>query len=64
MGIAQDKSGNVYIAAGQIYVYSKAGNLIDIIKTPERPTHLVFGGKDRRTLFILSHSSVYSIRIS
>jgi sugar lactone lactonase YvrE len=60
--LAQDKAGNVYLAAGEIYVYGPAGDVIDVIKTPERPTHLVFGGKDHRTLFILSHSSIYSVR--
>jgi sugar lactone lactonase YvrE len=63
-GLAQDKSGNVYLAAGQIYVYNRAGKIIGVIKVPERPTQLVFGGKDRRTLFILCHSSVYSIHTS
>ncbi|HSU33790.1 MAG TPA: SMP-30/gluconolactonase/LRE family protein, partial [Bryobacteraceae bacterium] len=60
--LAEDRTGNVYIAAGQIYVYNPTGKLIDVIKVPERPTHLVFGGKDHRTLFILSHSSIYSVR--
>ncbi|HEY1215015.1 MAG TPA: SMP-30/gluconolactonase/LRE family protein, partial [Bryobacteraceae bacterium] len=60
--LAQDRTGNVYLAAGQIYVYSPAGKLIDVIRVPERPTHLVFGGKDHSTLFILSHSSIYSVR--
>ena len=60
--LAEDRTGNVYIAAGQIYVYNPTGKLIDMINVPERPTHLVFGGKDHRTLFILSHSSIYSVR--
>jgi hypothetical protein len=60
--LAQDKAGNVYLAAGEIYVYSPTGEVIELIRAPERPTHLVFGGKDRRTLFILSHSSIYAVR--
>src|SRR3954447_11790980 len=56
--LARDKAGNVYIAAGQIYVYDSTGKTIDVIKVPERPTALVFGGRDHRTLFILSHHSV------
>jgi sugar lactone lactonase YvrE len=60
--VAQDASGNVYIAAGQIYVYDPAGHLIDTIDIPERPIDLVFGGKDWRTLFILTHTSLYSIQ--
>ncbi len=60
--VAQDTDGNVYIAAGQIYVYNLAGHLIDTIDIPERPIDLVFGGKDGRTLFILTHTSLYSIQ--
>jgi hypothetical protein len=61
-GLAQDADGNVFIAAGQIYVYNPAGRLIDTIDVPERPIDLVFGGKDGRTLFILTHTSLYSVR--
>ena len=61
--VAADSHGNVYIAAGQIYVYNPAGTLIDIIELPERPIQLVFGGADRRTLFIAARTSLYSLRI-
>lgn len=60
--LAQDKAGNVYIAAGQIYVYNPAGKMIEVIKVPERPTDLVFGGTNHRTLFILSYHSVYAVQ--
>ena len=61
-GLAVDAAGNVYIAAGQIYVYSPAGRLLDTIDVPERPTQVVFGGKDGRTLFVTARSSLYSVR--
>jgi sugar lactone lactonase YvrE len=60
--VAQDTGGNVYIAAGQIYVYDSTGRSIDTIDIPERPIDLVFGGEDGRTLFILTHTSLYSIQ--
>lgn len=60
--VTTDSRGNVYIAAGQIYVYDPAGKLIDTIKVPERPIQLVFGGVDRRTLFIAARTSLYSVR--
>jgi sugar lactone lactonase YvrE len=60
--VAQDADGNVYIAAGQIYVYNSAGHLIDTIEVPDRPIDLVFGGKDGKTLFILARSSLYSVQ--
>ena len=39
-GVAVDAEGNVYLAAGQIYVYNPAGRLIDTIETPERPIQI------------------------
>jgi hypothetical protein len=60
--VTTDSRGNVYIAAGQIYVYDPAGMLIDTIEVPERPVQLVFGGKDRKTLFIAARTSLYSVR--
>ena len=60
--VAQDKDGNVYLAAGQILVYGAAGNLKEKIDVPERPIDLVFGGPDGRTLYILTHRSLYAIR--
>ena len=60
-GVAVDSQGNVYIAAGQIYVYNPAGALIDTIEVPERPLQLAFGGKDGQTLFIPARSSLYAV---
>lgn len=60
--LAQDKLGNVYLAAGQVFVYTASGKLATVIRVPERPTNLVFGGRDHRTLFILTNHSIYSIR--
>jgi hypothetical protein len=61
-GVAVDSEGNVYLAAGQIFVYNPAGTLIDTIKVPERPLQLLFGGSDGRTLYILTHATLYATR--
>ncbi|MDE3181667.1 MAG: SMP-30/gluconolactonase/LRE family protein [Acidobacteriota bacterium] len=60
--VTQDRQGNVYLAAGQVYVYSSSGKGLGEIDVPERPIDLVFGGKDGKTLFILTHHSLYDIR--
>ena len=60
--VTADDHGNVYIAAGQVFVYNPAGELIDTIDTPERPSQLLFGGSDGRTLFILARSSLYAVQ--
>jgi sugar lactone lactonase YvrE len=59
--VAADSLGNVYIAAGQVYVFNPQGKQIDAIEVSERPTQLLFGGADRKTLFIAARSSLYSV---
>jgi sugar lactone lactonase YvrE len=59
--VTVDEKGNVYVAAGQVFVYNPAGELIDTIDIPERPSQLLFGGSDGHTLFILARSSLYAV---
>jgi sugar lactone lactonase YvrE len=59
--VAQDEHGNVYLAAGQIKVYSPEGVAIEEIDVPERPIDLVFGGPERHSLYILTHKSLYVV---
>jgi hypothetical protein len=61
--IAVAPDGNIYIAAGQIYVYRPDGTQAGEIDVPERPTSLRFGGSDGRTLFILARTSLYSAQM-
>jgi sugar lactone lactonase YvrE len=60
--VAVDDQGNVYIAAGQIRVFDPAGKQLDTIEVPQRPICLIFGGPDRKTLFITARSSLYSVQ--
>ena len=62
-GAVQDAHGKVYVAAGKIFVYDVAGNPVDALEMPERPTSVAFGGPDGRTLFIAARSSLYSVRV-
>jgi hypothetical protein len=39
------------------------GNERGRIDVPERPLQLVFGGPDKRTLFILTHHSLYGSHV-
>jgi Pectate lyase superfamily protein/SMP-30/Gluconolactonase/LRE-like region len=61
-GVTVDQDGNVYLAAGQVFVYDRAGERIDTLEVPERPSQLIFGGSDGKTLFILARSSLYAIQ--
>jgi SMP-30/Gluconolactonase/LRE-like region len=62
--VVSDTAGNVYIADGQIHVYSREGRPIGTLEVPERPTSLCFGSSDHRTLFIGARGSLYTIRLA
>jgi sugar lactone lactonase YvrE len=59
--VATDSAGNVYVANGQVFVYDASGKLTGRIDVPERPVQILFGGADRRTLFILTQHALYSV---
>ena len=61
--LAQDADGNIYLAAGQIFAYTPQGKLLGNLDVPERPHDILFGGKDRRTLYLLSDHSIYAVRL-
>jgi hypothetical protein len=61
--VAVDAHGNVYVANGQVFVYAQDGHQIAEIDVPERPLQLIFGGSDRRTLFILAHHALFSAQV-
>lgn len=60
--VVTDVAGNVYIAAGDVWIYDRDGKQIGVLETPERTGSLAFGSADRRTLFIGARTSLYSIR--
>ena len=55
--------GKVYVANGQVFIYDANGKQSGRIDVPARPLQLIFGGADKRTLFILTHHALYSTQI-
>jgi sugar lactone lactonase YvrE len=53
--VAVDGQGRVFVANGQIFQYAPDGRLAGRIDVPERPLQLIFGGRGRKTLFVLTH---------
>jgi hypothetical protein len=60
--VATDGEGRVYVANGQVFVYALDGRELGRVDIPERPLQLVFGGPDKRTLFVLTHHALYAVR--
>ncbi len=61
-GICVDTDGNVWVACmAGIEVFGTGGRQIDVIRLPERPANLAFGGDDRSRLYICARTSIYTV---
>ncbi|MCI4591771.1 SMP-30/gluconolactonase/LRE family protein [Sphingobium sp. BYY-5] len=60
--VAVDGQGRVYVANGQIFIYGPDGKEAGRIDVPDRPLQILFGGPDKRTLFILTHHALYAAK--
>ncbi len=60
-GMTLDEHGNLYLTRGAVRVYSPSGESLGTIEVPEGPANVVFGGKDRKTLFITARKGFYAI---
>ena len=62
-GMKVDVEGRVYCTGpGGTWVFAPDGTRLGIIRTPEVPANLAFGGPDLRTLFFTARTSVYTLR--
>jgi gluconolactonase len=63
-GMTLDAEGNLYLTGDGVLVFDKTGKQIEHIKVPGGWTaNVCFGGKDKKTLFITSSKSFYSIQM-
>ena len=63
-GMKVDVEGRVYCTGpGGTWVFAPSGEKLGVIKTPEVPANLCFGGPDMKTLFFTARTSIYSLRV-
>jgi gluconolactonase len=63
-GMKLDVEGRIYCTGpGGTWVFAPDGTHLGIIRIPEIPANLAFGGPDLRTLFFTARSSVYAVRV-
>ena len=62
-GMKVDVEGRVYCTGpGGTWVFAPSGERLGIIKTPEVPANLCFGGPDMKTVFFTARTSIYALR--
>lgn len=63
-GMKVDVEGRVYCTGpGGVWVFTPEGTRLGIIRIPEIPANLAFGGADLRTLFMTARTSLYALRV-
>jgi gluconolactonase len=63
-GMKVDVEGRVYCTGpGGTWVFAPDGARLGIIRTPEVPANVAFGGPDLRTLFLTARTSIYTLRV-
>jgi gluconolactonase len=63
-GMKVDGEGRVYCTGpGGTWVFEPDGTRLGIIRTPEVPANVAFGGPDLRTLFFTARTSIYTLRV-
>jgi gluconolactonase len=63
-GMKVDVEGRVYCTGpGGTWVFAPDGKRLGIIRTPEVPANLAFGGPDLRTVFFTAKTSIYTLRV-
>ncbi|WP_291781264.1 SMP-30/gluconolactonase/LRE family protein [Cecembia sp.] len=63
-GMTIDYRGNVYLTGDGVTVFNSKGDKIAHIPVPEKWTsNVIFGGTDRKTLFITAMGSVYKLNM-
>jgi gluconolactonase len=63
-GMKVDVEGRVWCTGpGGTWVFAPDGTRLGVVRTPEVPANLAFGGPDLRTLFLTARTSVYALRV-
>jgi gluconolactonase len=63
-GMKVDVEGRVYCTGPDgTWVFTPDGTRLGIIRTPEYPANIAFGGPDLKTLFLTANTSVYTLRM-
>ena len=63
-GLTLDCEGNVYLGLTRgVVIYDPDGNELETIEVPTRPSNVIFGGRDKKTLFITGLKALFSIRM-
>jgi sugar lactone lactonase YvrE len=62
-GIKVDEKGNVYVAAAEVLIFSPKGEPLGTLKIAEKPSNIVFGDGDLKSLYVTARTTLYRVRL-
>lgn len=63
-GLKLDEAGNIFCTGpGGIWIWNPGEELLGVLRLPELPANLGWGGDGRRTMYVTARTSVYSLRV-
>ncbi|MFN0074659.1 MAG: SMP-30/gluconolactonase/LRE family protein [Chloroflexota bacterium] len=63
-GMKVDAAGRIFCTgAGGLWVFEANGTSLGMLRLPEIPANVAFGGPDLKTLFVTARTSVYALRV-
>jgi gluconolactonase len=62
-GVRTDVTGNLYVAARHVFVYSPKGELLRAIHLNEQPSNLTWGDATLDALYVTARTSVYRVEV-
>ena len=63
-GITLDVKGNIYITTNLgVEIFSPKGASIGLVKFPQQPANVTFGGKQRKTMYVTARTGVYRVEM-
>ncbi len=63
-GIVLDVEGNVYITTNLgVEIVSPQGEHLGLVRFPEQPANVTFGGNDRKTMYATARSGLYRVQM-
>ena len=64
-GMKVDGQGNLYVTGpGGVWIISRSGKHLGMIKAPELPANVAWGDGDGKTLYMTAETGLYRIRLS
>lgn len=63
-GIVLDEKGNVYITTHiGVQIYSPEGKQLGVVRFPEQPANVTFGGKEWKTMYVTARKGLYRVEM-